>query len=160
MWNIRVLRDSHACLRHYAFSPQVDKLLASEEVDEIIASRLREMAGRTDQTGQLLNMAMFTVGGGTVEGLAPHLKPIITSFGHEAITMLIQKFDARDFIDAKAVRSEIDSLMTEKLKQLTPLRVKTIMERVIRKHLGWLIVWGNVFGGIIGLISQAAGFGA
>ena len=30
-------------------------------------------------------------------------------------------------------------------------RQKRIIEDVIRKHLGWLVVWGNVFGGLIGL---------
>ena len=34
-----------------------------------------------------------------------------------------------------------------------------LIEDVIREHLGWLIVWGNVFGGTIGLVAQAAGYG-
>lgn len=33
------------------------------------------------------------------------------------------------------------------------------MEQVIRTHLGWLIVWGNVFGALIGVISLALGYG-
>ena len=28
----------------------------------------------------------------------------------------------------------------------------------MRKHLGWLIVWGNVSGGLIGLVSTMAGY--
>lgn len=39
--------------------------------------------------------------------------------------------------------------------ELTPERVKQLMEDVIREHLGWLIVWGNVFGGVIGIIAKA-----
>ena len=35
---------------------------------------------------------------------------------------------------------------------------KALMEEVIRKHLGWLIVWGNVFGGFIGLVSLLVGY--
>jgi hypothetical protein len=35
-----------------------------------------------------------------------------------------------------------------------------LMEEVIRKHLGWLIMWGNVFGGLIGIVSLACGYGA
>jgi len=31
--------------------------------------------------------------------------------------------------------------------------VKDIMQRMIKRHLGWLVVWGGVFGGIIGLIA-------
>ena len=55
-------------------------------------------------------------------------------------------------------RGEIDNLMTEKLQELTPEKVKQLMEEVIRTHLGWLIVWGNVFGGLIGLVSTMAGY--
>ena len=50
--------------------------------------------------------------------------------------------------------------MTEKLQLLTADRVKELMEEVIRDHLGWLIVWGNVFGGVIGVVSLAAGYGS
>ena len=43
-----------------------------------------------------------------------------------------------------------------KLEELTPEIVKGMMEQVMREHLGWLIVWGNIFGGAIGLVSRAA----
>jgi len=32
--------------------------------------------------------------------------------------------------------------------------VKKIIENMIQKHLGWLVVWGGVFGGLIGLITS------
>ena len=48
--------------------------------------------------------------------------------------------------------------MTEKLKELTPEKVKGLMEEVIRTHLGWLVVWGNVFGSLIGILSTIAGY--
>jgi len=44
------------------------------------------------------------------------------------------------------------------LEELTPERVKEMMEEVIREHLGWLIVWGNVFGALIGLSARALGY--
>jgi hypothetical protein len=31
--------------------------------------------------------------------------------------------------------------------------VKEIMQQMIRDHLGWLVVWGGVFGGLIGLVT-------
>ena len=35
---------------------------------------------------------------------------------------------------------------------------RDLLEEVIRTHLGWLIVWGNVFGALIGLLSTMAGY--
>ena len=70
------------------------------------------------------------------------------------------KPDASKIIDGKAIaaaiRGEIDKVLTERMTTLTPLRVKHMMSVVIREHLGWLVVWGNVFGGLIGVASWLA----
>ena len=58
-------------------------------------------------------------------------------------------------IDIPALRTQVDELLRTKLEELTPETVKQMMEDVMREHLGWLIVWGNVFGGAIGLLSRA-----
>jgi Na+/H+ antiporter NhaD/arsenite permease-like protein len=31
--------------------------------------------------------------------------------------------------------------------------VKELVQNMIKEHLGWLVIWGAVFGGLIGLIS-------
>ncbi len=51
------------------------------------------------------------------------------------------------------LQAQVESLLTRRLEQLTPTQVKRIVEDVIRNHLGWLIVWGNVFGGLMGLVA-------
>ena len=35
-----------------------------------------------------------------------------------------------------------------------------MMANVIREHLGWLVVWGNVFGGLIGAVVWVCKFAA
>lgn len=50
------------------------------------------------------------------------------------------------------VRTNVDVLLTRKLEQLDAQQVKRMMEDVIRNHLGWLVVWGNVFGGMLGFV--------
>jgi len=31
--------------------------------------------------------------------------------------------------------------------------VKEMLHGLMKEHLGWLVVWGGVFGGLIGIIS-------
>jgi uncharacterized membrane-anchored protein YjiN (DUF445 family) len=48
---------------------------------------------------------------------------------------------------------QVEHIIDSRLAELTPHRVKTIIEEMIRRHLGWLVVWGGVFGGLIGLVA-------
>ena len=47
--------------------------------------------------------------------------------------------------------NDIEAIVEKRLNELTPDMVKEIIQRMIREHLGWLVVWGCVFGGMIGL---------
>lgn len=47
----------------------------------------------------------------------------------------------------------IEQMIDARLNQLTPKMVKEIVQDFIKEHLGWLVVWGGFFGGLIGLIS-------
>lgn len=53
---------------------------------------------------------------------------------------------------SREVNAKIESIVNERLEQLTPALVKDIIQRMIREHLGWLVVWGGVLGGSIGMI--------
>jgi len=51
-----------------------------------------------------------------------------------------------------AIGERIANLVQRRLDELTPQQVKKIVQDMIRQHLGWLVVWGGVFGGLIGLV--------
>ena len=51
----------------------------------------------------------------------------------------------------EAIRGKLELMIDDRLNQMTPKMVKEIIQQMIRKHLGWLVVWGCVFGGLIGL---------
>lgn len=52
--------------------------------------------------------------------------------------------------------TRLNKILRTRLDELTPEMVRDIMQQMIRKHLGWLVVWGGVFGGLIGLIAGVA----
>lgn len=49
------------------------------------------------------------------------------------------------------IKAHIGQIVDSRLNELTPALVKQIIQDMIKKHLGWLVVWGGVFGGLIGL---------
>ncbi len=55
---------------------------------------------------------------------------------------------SEDMIDS------VETLITNRLDELTPKMVKELVQELIKEHLGWLVVWGGVFGGLIGLASS------
>ncbi|AFJ01204.1 hypothetical protein Q7C_19 [Methylophaga frappieri] len=55
---------------------------------------------------------------------------------------------------APALKQQVAHIVDARLAELTPDMVKDIIKKMIHAHLGWLVVWGGFFGGIIGLISS------
>jgi len=51
------------------------------------------------------------------------------------------------------IKDKVSSIIETRLSELTPKMVKEIVQDMIKKHLGWLVVWGGVFGGVIGYLS-------
>lgn len=48
---------------------------------------------------------------------------------------------------------KVETIIDQRLNELTPQLVKEMVQKMIKQHLGWLIIWGGVFGGLIGVIS-------
>ena len=53
---------------------------------------------------------------------------------------------------SESFKDNIELLIDSRLNELSPEQVKTIIKDIIHKHLGWLVVWGGIFGFLIGLI--------
>lgn len=102
----------------------------------------------SSQLGGMLSM----VGG--KKALEPLRKPIIIKL--ETLFKSIIENEKRsnfgnEIVDNVYVR--IEKLIDDRLNELSPQDVKKIIQDLIDKHLGWLVIWGGVFGGFIGIIS-------
>jgi hypothetical protein len=129
-------------------APRLVAILESDEVDAIIERKLQEM--QLTPTGMIIKM----VGTETVK---PLVKRFICGMGEDVAPLVAAEF-ARPGVEVGALREQVNQLLEAKLEELTPEAVKRMMEDVMRQHLGWLIVWGNVFGGCIGVLSHALGY--
>lgn len=116
----------------------------------------RVFAGLTDAIEQSKLGSMLAMVGG-VQALEPlrepvtlKLKDIIADLVDQGVTGGDGNGDGKDFTDS--LIEKVEHIIDNRLNELTPENVKRIVQDMIRKHLGWLVVWGGVFGGAIGLL--------
>ncbi|MCA9034978.1 MAG: hypothetical protein KDA91_07610 [Planctomycetaceae bacterium] len=98
---------------------------------------------------------------GGVKALQPLREPFINNVKEEIRAMVtspsLQKAltsSLQSGSHTQEIIEKVDSIVIQRLNELTPEMVKEIIQEMIRQHLGWLVVWGGVFGGLIGLASS------
>ena len=93
--------------------------------------------------------SMLTMLGGR-EALMPLKDPMIIKLKEIVSEMLEGKGEADLSV---TIIEKAEKIIDSRLLELTPNQVKVIIQNMISKHLGWLVVWGGAFGGIIGLLA-------
>lgn len=93
-------------------------------------------------------------------GGARALEPLREPFKEEFRRRILAIVDSLDLTKTHpsfdAFRPTVESLVQGKLDELQASEVKAILEKMMREHLGWLVIWGGVCGALIGLGSAAA----
>ena len=123
-------------------SLSVDEILNKINYDEIYNKLIEAI--KESSLGSMLQM----VGG--EKALEPLKEPLKKKI-KETIDELKNKNFA-DSLQSENFKSEIELIIDSRLNELSPEQVKIIIKDIIHKHLGWLVVWGGVFGFLIGLI--------
>jgi len=87
------------------------------------------------------------------EPFIAHMKKSISELTEDEqfINLLKEEIEQPDMMNE--ILAKIESIIEQRLNELTPQLVKEIIQAMIKKHLGWLVVWGGIFGGLIGFIS-------
>ena len=93
---------------------------------------------------------------GGEQALQPLKAPFQKEF-HKQLQELLSKIDVtailRKEIGFEEFRPKVEWMVDDRLAELSPEQVRQIIDQMIREHLGWLVVWGGVFGAAIGLVS-------
>lgn len=130
-----------------------NELIDSQKMSAVMDEKLNEQL-----QNPLVIMMMAGFGIQNPTSLIPLVKPMLMKFAKDMVPEIqksVQKV-VEEAGDAKKMRGQIDKLLEDRLQYLTAEAVKEQMEDVIRRHLHWLVIWGNVFGGFIGLLSAIA----
>ena len=105
----------------------------------------------SSKLGSMLQM----VGGS--KALEPLREPIIEKLKGVVTKLGASNNDSeRSDIIGNLIKS-LENLIDRRLEELSPEDVKLIVQKMIKEHLGWLVVWGGVFGGLLGLIIEFLG---
>ena len=92
---------------------------------------------------------------GGKEALEPLREPVTIKLKDIIAELATESTDGEASSDFTRVLVEkVEHIIDSRLDELTPENVKIIVQNMIRKHLGWLVVWGGVFGGLIGFFVQ------
>ena len=119
------------------FSADLNKMI---DFDRVFDGLVEAIEGSS--MGSLLAML------GGKKALLPLKEPITLK-----LQEIIWEMNESKTVDKKLTSSllnQVEQIIDQRLDELTPVQVKNIIQEMIRKHLGWLVVWGGVVGGIIG----------
>ena len=116
-----------------------------KELDyDLIFTKLTE-AIEESSLGSMLGM----VGG--KKALEPLKEPVIKKIKEVIDDVSKKTLEASDK-NAESIREDLEQIIDYRLNELTSQNVKIIIKQMIHKHLGWLVVWGGIFGFFIGII--------
>ncbi|MCU4677420.1 DUF445 domain-containing protein [Catenovulum sp. 2E275] len=142
----KFLSDQQGHASHFNFAPIIEKVDFEPAYDSLV-NTINE-----SKFGSML--AMF--GGESV--IEPLKQPFISKLKQKIIEIsesdtfneLVRESVEQPDVVAQ-LREKVKQIVIARLDELTPKMVKTLVQDMIKHHLGWLVVWGGFFGGLFGL---------
>ncbi len=140
-------------------APQADQTMATQIAAKVDYDTLFDKLVQAIVESPLGGMLSF-VGG--AQALQPMREPVKLKL-QEMIAELAEKHlspnsdesSGSSFIDS--LRDKVEAMIDSRLAELSPSQVKTMVQQIIAEHLGWLVIWGGVFGSLMGLVAALVG---
>jgi uncharacterized membrane protein YheB (UPF0754 family) len=120
--------------------------ILSEQVDKILNSSMGGMLGLMGKDTILGIVTKFVTS--FIDSMKTRIERMADEMSLDPASLGVQLDE--DLVIAE-IQGQVETLLARRLEDLSPKQVKRIVEDMIRNHLGWLVVWGNVFGGLMGL---------
>ncbi|XP_064394866.1 uncharacterized protein LOC135342101 isoform X2 [Halichondria panicea] len=122
-------------------------LLDSEVANRIVEMKIDAALKRPE--GFILSMM-----GVDLSELKKTLSRHIRSFITEISPTIVDKMEVSGLQDGVGLQAEVEKILEERVSELSSVKVNQLIAVMIRKHLSWLIVWGNVLGALVGLVAE------
>lgn len=108
--------------------------------------------------GSPLGSMLSMIGGpAALEPMRPSLVAKLRDYFHQLAQSDQLQQQLTEIINQKAspkyLMEQVAYIVELRLAELTPKMIKEIVQRMIRDHLGWLVIWGGIFGAVIGLFN-------
>jgi uncharacterized membrane protein YheB (UPF0754 family) len=149
----KFLSEKSGQAHHFDLKPIIDDTDMTPAFDSLVATIKQSSFG-----------SMLEMFGGDA-ALVPLKEPFIEKLKSSVIEItqsdqfsekLKSSISSQQNIDE--MMNKVNLLVQQRLEELTPAMVKDIIQQMIKSHLGWLVVWGGVFGGLIGLLAHLLNF--
>ena len=136
----------------------IEKLPWDKWCEQIDYDNLYEGLVNVVMDSKLGGMLGMFGGASALEGMKPNIMQTFEQKFKQMVTEpKFQQKVAKGFKDKMSATNflgtQIELLVDQQLQLLTPKMVKKLVQGLIKEHLGYLVLWGGIFGGFIGLLS-------
>eukprot|EP00239_Pterosperma_sp_CCMP1384_P006285 CAMPEP_0197851682 /NCGR_PEP_ID=MMETSP1438-20131217/18609_1 /TAXON_ID=1461541 /ORGANISM="Pterosperma sp., Strain CCMP1384" /LENGTH=273 /DNA_ID=CAMNT_0043465379 /DNA_START=316 /DNA_END=1134 /DNA_ORIENTATION=+ len=113
---------------------QLQKMISTDEFETLLESKLEKILSDGGMVARMITMM-----GMDHKKMMPFIKMLVNSISPNLSKLLNDTVQEGNIVGK--MRESVDRLVTDRLSELTPNRVKMLLQAVMERNLGWLVVW-------------------
>jgi len=141
-----VTQKTEIILNSLQLDESIREVIRSPGVQALISDKIEEVFSTPE--GLVLGLVV------NKEKVKLNIMPSFENAGKDIVPLVSQLIRNSEHLSEEKVRDQVDRLITSKLVEMHPKNIIAVVKEMVENELGWVIVWGNVFGGLLGLILE------